>query len=45
MHLSRYFQLKPIVREIFSGAKKPDSIHSLLIPTISTTILNDNSDP
>ncbi len=34
MHLSRFFQLKPIVRWVFRGTKKPDSIHSLLIPTI-----------
>ena len=43
MQLSRYFQLKPIiVRWVFSGAKKLDSIHSLLIPTIQYyRILND----
>ena len=34
MHLSRSFQLKPIVRWVFRGVKKPDSIHSLSIPTI-----------
>ena len=39
MHLSRFFQLKPIVRRVFRGAKKPDSIQSLLL---STTVLNDN---
>ena len=35
MHLSRFFQLKSIVRWVFRGAKKPDSIHSLSIPTIT----------
>ena len=38
MHLSRYFQLKLIVRWIFRDAKKPDSIHSLSIPTIKYTL-------
>ena len=36
MHLSWFFQLKPIVRWVFRGAKKLDSIHSLSIPTIIT---------
>ena len=38
MHLSRFFQLKPV----FRGAKKTHSIHSLSIPTIKYyTVLND----
>ena len=43
MHLSKFFQLKPIVRWVFRVAKKPDSIHSLSIPTIKYPLHHGDS--
>ena len=43
MHLSRFFQLKPIVRWVFKGTKNRIPYIPYQSLLLSTTVLNDNS--